>query len=122
MKLYFGKHRGEQLHEVPNSYLFWLTCWELDEAKLIAVWSHFDGATYKHKISAYLNECNQARRFLIVNQLNVVWAARKLFERKRICAYCFGKLVPIGFDRANGKNHSDWSSRKLHKVCWSEIR
>jgi len=26
--------------------------------------------------------------------------------------------VPIGFARANGKNHSDWNGRFLHKKCW----
>ena len=33
----------------------------------------------------------------------------------RICGKC---IVPIGFARANGKNHSDWNGRFLHKKCW----
>ena len=122
MKLEFGKCKGERLYDVPPAYLFWLTCREIDEGKVVAVWSHFDGSNYKEKISQYLDQCNSARRFLIVNHLHVVWAARKVFERKRICAHCFKPLVPVGYSRKRGARHSDWSSRKLHKKCWLEFQ
>ena len=121
MKLSFGKYKGERLYDVPPTYLFWLTCWELDEDRVVAVWSHYDGYNYKEKISDYLEDCPSARRYLIENHLHVVWEARKVFERKRICAHCFGKLVPVGTARRNGKAHRDWSSRKLHKSCWTEL-
>ena len=36
------------------------------------------------------------------------------------CTYCGNNLVPIGDDRANGKDHPDWDTRTLHKKCWIE--
>lgn len=36
------------------------------------------------------------------------------------CWACGKKLVPIGHARENGKDHSDWETRKYHKKCWNE--
>ncbi|AEQ33078.1 hypothetical protein [Megavirus chiliensis] len=41
-------------------------------------------------------------------------------NKNSMCSYCFGKLVPIGTSRINGKLHEDWNSRKMHKKCWSQ--
>ncbi len=35
-----------------------------------------------------------------------------------LCEYCNKPLRAIGHARKNGKNHNDWSTRKLHKKCW----
>eukprot|EP01080_Neovahlkampfia_damariscottae_P000759 gene759-9011_t len=31
-------------------------------------------------------------------------------------------LVSVGNKRKNGKDHSDWSTRDLHKKCWKKIQ
>ncbi len=38
------------------------------------------------------------------------------------CTYCCKKLVPIGHDRSNGRDHHDWAGRKMHKKCFIEWR
>jgi len=38
------------------------------------------------------------------------------------CEHCDKPLKAIGTSRKNGKNHNDWSSRKLHKCCWKELK
>lgn len=43
------------------------------------------------------------------------------FSKKK-CEYCGRSLVAIGKSRKNGKNHSDWESRNLHKGCWCKIK
>lgn len=35
-----------------------------------------------------------------------------------LCDHCGKRLVPVGHERLNGKNHQDWPSRRLHKKCW----
>ena len=37
------------------------------------------------------------------------------------CLYCGSKLVPIGKSRSNGKDHEDWTKRKLHKKCFKSL-
>lgn len=37
---------------------------------------------------------------------------------KQKCTYCGKALRAIGDQRKNGKNHSDWATRKLHKKCF----
>tara|TARA_R100000988_G_C3959778_1_gene145541 strand:- start:107 stop:352 length:246 start_codon:yes stop_codon:yes gene_type:complete len=36
------------------------------------------------------------------------------------CTWCGGILVAVGSARANGADHDDWSTRKLHKRCYKE--
>ena len=36
------------------------------------------------------------------------------------CTHCKGPLKAIGNARSNGKDHSDWFKRELHKKCWKE--
>eukprot|EP00835_Amoeboradix_gromovi_P003052 NODE_189_length_15604_cov_0.314802.p7 type:complete len:125 gc:universal NODE_189_length_15604_cov_0.314802:9186-9560(+) len=38
------------------------------------------------------------------------------------CHSCKRRLVAIGYDRVNGRDHPDWESRTLHKKCWMELR
>ena len=52
-----------------------------------------------------------------------VYAARNYIDSHRLCWKCFNVLVPIGNSRENGKSsHGDWSTRKLHKKCWKEMK
>ena len=38
---------------------------------------------------------------------------------KRVCTVCGkGPLPAIGWARANGADHRDWSFRQTHKKCW----
>ena len=37
------------------------------------------------------------------------------------CVKCQKPLVSIGSKRANGKNHNDWDTRRLHKKCFKEF-
>ena len=37
------------------------------------------------------------------------------------CVKCGNPLVAIGSSRANGANHKDWQSRRLHKKCFKEF-
>ena len=123
MKLTFGKYRLYRLEDVPGDYLFWLTCWKITgRGNAVSIWAHCDGENFKDKISQYLADCEGAIEFLLTKQLNVVWKAREVFKNKRLCIHCFRALVAVGFARQNGKMHSDWSTRKLHKKCWKEIR
>ena len=39
---------------------------------------------------------------------------------KGYCSWCGGVLVAVGSARANGADHDDWSTRKLHKRCYKE--
>ena len=39
---------------------------------------------------------------------------------KGYCEWCGGVLVAVGSARANGADHDDWSTRKLHKRCYKE--
>ncbi len=39
---------------------------------------------------------------------------------KGYCTWCGGVLVAVGSARANGADHDDWSTRKLHKRCYKE--
>lgn len=41
--------------------------------------------------------------------------------RRRCCLQCGGRLQPVGWSRANGRDHGDWPERKLHKKCWKEL-
>jgi len=41
-----------------------------------------------------------------------------MLRLKGFCFDCGGKLVSMGHDRKNGKDHPDWNDRKLHKGCW----
>jgi hypothetical protein len=37
------------------------------------------------------------------------------------CTYCGRALVAVGHARSNGKCHSDWGGRHLHKKCFKEL-
>tara|TARA_R100000734_G_scaffold17458_1_gene13784 strand:+ start:1554 stop:1826 length:273 start_codon:yes stop_codon:yes gene_type:complete len=39
---------------------------------------------------------------------------------KGYCEWCGGILVAVGSARANGADHDDWTTRKLHKRCYKE--
>ncbi len=45
----------------------------------------------------------------------------KLIMEKKGCQSCGKRLIPIGNNRINGKNHNDWNGRIFHKKCWKEI-
>ena len=40
-------------------------------------------------------------------------------NEKRICKSCGKTCRSIGYDRGNGKNHKDWSTRDYHKNAGS---
>lgn len=63
----------------------------------------------------------QPLHWVIKNRPNVVKAARDYLDQG-LCWHCQGKLVPIGNSRANGKEHDDWPSRRLHKQCWKQLQ
>lgn len=46
------------------------------------------------------------------------WRYLKLSHK---CYACGRKLVAVGHERANGRDHADWQERKLHKKCWKEL-
>ncbi len=41
----------------------------------------------------------------------------KQYYTEKNCLYCRRALVAIGERRTNGKKHSDWKTRKVHKKC-----
>ena len=123
MKLLFGKYKDENVTDVPACYLWWLTCWELDNDTVKSVWANFDGETWKEKISDFLEEApNCAHKFLIRKYLSVVWKARQLFKHRRYCAWCNTVMPHVGHSRSGGANHPDWNCRILHKKCWLEVK
>jgi hypothetical protein len=51
------------------------------------------------------------------------WATIEAGLRNRsLCFSCFGRLVPTGHARVNGRDHPDWDDRKYHKQCWVAMR
>ena len=120
MMLRFGKFKGNTLTQIPVDYLFWLTCWEVNENEVESVWSRYEVLTFREQMELFLiNSYNNAYKYLIRKQLHVVWAARNVFKDKRYCARCFRVMPSIGHDRKNGKNHTDWEGRMFHKCCWN---
>ena len=123
MKLNFGKFKGDNLSDVPVSYLWWLTCWELDGEKVVSVWADYTGRNWQDKIEDFLETAqNCANKFLLTKHISLVWKARKLFKTRRYCAFCYGVMPAIGHSRQNGAKHSDWDYRMLHKECWKRCR
>ena len=121
MTLDFGEYKGTHIKDVPNTYLGWLTKWEVDvdvdngrivkETKVNAS-NHFGPCP--------CGDCS-ALRFLETKP-DVIEAARKLASQRRLCCHCWKFMPPVGNSRRNGKLHDDWDSRFLHKKCWSEYQ
>ncbi len=137
----FGKYRGTALEEVPNTYLGWLTKWDVGRycgckgeecdddcetrpAKIrrvvktrcsSEVW--VDGERVPCDSSC--TTCSSLQ--FLVTRPEIVNAARDLATRRRLCAHCWRTMPPIGNARSNGAPHADWSTRFLHKACWSEL-
>ncbi len=41
---------------------------------------------------------------------------------KLSCTHCNKPIVAFGKSRKNGTKTEDWSTRKLHKKCWKELK
>jgi len=61
-----------------------------------------------------------SRLFVRAYHSRVVENAREFMRARRVCFLCGSRLVTIGHDRINGKDHEDWEGRMLHKKCWLE--
>jgi hypothetical protein len=128
MILAFGKHKGKSLEDVPLSYLWFLTCWELEEKERVSIWHqylHDDDRSVRVKVAEILNEMDprdddptcewakrdRARLYVVSRYPKIVWAARALWKSKRVCDICRGPLMPF-------RVTTDWSTRSLHKKCY----
>lgn len=121
MSLEFGKYKGSSLEDVPHNYLWFLTCWELDNTTRVSVWNtlHPEKDTFKNKIVTLSNmkldsTYDKARIWVAKNHDKVIWAARELWKAKHLCCHCQKKLRDFRVRR-------DWQSRYLHKKCYLEI-
>jgi hypothetical protein len=97
MILNFGKYKGCYISKIDESYLLFLAGED--------VWD------------------DNARNWIKRNHPEAISAAKNLLKERRkanigICKACGGKLVPIGYARANGANHADWKTRLYHKKCY----
>ena len=99
----FGKWQHSLVKDVPNEYL-----------RFLCLWNNF-----KTKQKTLLDSDTQ--QWLWRYHPETVHAARKYVKMQNMCRVCFRPLVPIGFDRANGKAHADWVGRQYHKQCWREL-
>lgn len=143
MSLTFGRYRGKRLQEVPIDYLAWLasphyTFKGLAEA--IIECKCYKCKSFKYNSGATTEEeCEEVLRRSIIEDGVVpmcicgsseawwntyarhsdwVMNARRELSNRRICAICLKTLVAIGHGRLNGKDHSDWKERTMHKECW----
>jgi len=108
LRLDFGKRRGKQIRELDSEYLRWLTCRD--------VFVNEDG-----RMRAEDRNDLDSIKWIRRTRPLAIEAARAFVDESKLCWRCCKKLVPIGDARANGKNHGDWDSRKLHKRCWKEL-
>jgi hypothetical protein len=103
----FGKHSGRRIAAVPVPYLRWLcareVCWD-------------DKLCVSDRTEA------DAVQWMWTKKPRVIAAARAYVDMSKRCVQCCEPLVPMGHARANGKDHADWSSRRLHKKCWRELQ
>jgi hypothetical protein len=108
LRLDFGKRRGRLVSELDPEYLRWLTCRD--------VFVDEDGRMQSEERDD-LDSIKWVRR----TRPAAIAAARAFVDEANLCWHCCKRLVPIGDARANGKRHSDWDGRKLHKRCWKEL-
>ncbi len=101
MLLDFGKHKGEELEDVPLSYVIFLAGYQLSGTK---------------RKKSPLTGCKWVQE----HKKDVHDSAKAFLEGR--CWHCGGKLVPIGSSRINGASHNDWDGRYLHKQCWRELK
>jgi len=91
--LLFGKYKGNQLKDVPLTYLQWLA---------------------KSK--------DESKQWVLKNHPDAISNAKKYIGNRRICRRCGKDLVAIGHERSNGADHDDWKRREYHKKCWLEMK
>lgn len=108
-KIPFGQHKGEGLAEIPGEYLLWLCQYD--------VYINSNG----HEAVRDETALNNGAKWVKKNHSGIIKQARDEIKRRRLCLKCAKRLAPVGHDRANGRNHPDWSRRFLHKKCWIEI-
>ena len=94
---------------VPNSYLKYLCC--------LRVTVDVDGKVRRDDYRG-----RPALDLLWDRYPHIIGAARAEATCRRLCPLCFKQIVPVGYDRANGKPHKDWSTRCLHKGCWRRLK
>ena len=107
--LAFGKYKGCDLYEVPETYLKFLCCW-----------NHYRDSNNK-VVRESIEDPRASEEYLLRRQFPTVHAAREYVKNKRLCFECFRPLVPVGTARANGAWHDDWETRRFHKRCWASI-
>ena len=124
MKLQFGKYKGYSVEDVPADYLWWLTCWDLDDsARVKSIWADYDGQSWQERVRDFLEDApNCAHKYLLRKHIRVVWEARKIYKQRRYCAWCHETMPAIGHAREGGADHPDWKTRMLHKQCWQEVK
>ena len=106
----FGKYRGQALKQVPATYLKYLCCMEnvRRDGKVVTQELHEDHVP-------------RSQQYILSKQCFSVFNARRYAEGARLCLECFRPLVPVGSSRRNGAWHNDWTTRRFHKRCWSQI-
>ena len=97
----FGKYRGWLLDEVPMQYVLFLAGFRLDGTQ---------AEPLDTEASAWIEK----------NKPEIRSQARNFIRDK--CWLCGSGLRAVGFDRTNGACHKDWTTRKLHKKCWLELK
>ena len=108
LRLDFGKRRGRLVSELDPEYLRWLTCRDVTVGR-------------NGHMTVYERSDLDSIKWIKRNRPAAIVAARAFVDESNLCWHCCKRLVPIGDARVNGKNHSDWETRKLHKRCWKEL-
>ena len=146
MALTFGRYRGKRLQEVPDEYVVWLAGFENNfknlattvmscECKACLSFKHNSGSTTVEECEEVLRRsidedgvvpfcvCGPSKPWWTTYAAHKDWVmnARREVTLRRICTVCYKKLVPVGHDRLNGKDHPDWNGRTMHKNCWKNV-
>lgn len=141
--LQFGKYKGEQLGEAPQTYIRWLTGQEVEvvdgKPRLTDLFASDSSAGVGEDVSnawttgdiklameRYI-AAPEAETDCYLRSLACSWlkqpsiriAAKRMMNG--FCWHCCTRLAPIGSARLNGADHEDWQGRLLHKKCFREL-
>ena len=102
MILDFGKYKGQNIEDVPLTYIVFLAGYVIQRG----------GKRVRSEL--------QACKWIQEHKQEVHEFAKSYLTN--LCWHCGGKLKPIGTSRKNGAAHDDWDDRYLHKRCWIELK
>jgi hypothetical protein len=101
MILEFGKFKGQDVEDVPLTYIIFLAGFKMHGEKRVR--SDLQACKW---VQTHTKEVHEFAKNYLAD----------------LCWHCAGKLKPVGSSRKNGAAHDDWNDRYLHKRCWLELK